>query len=249
MEIQLILSVFMSVRAFIRIADRFCFGLPITALGFEWLFPDPIASLAFNPIRLPPLARIFGLLTTWLALSALVGFLIIFSVQPACIWIQPILFPNLPHKDLVLIGLALSTVFGLATALVISLRLTKGIGIEFNGSGTIFRSGQRAVLVPWTAWRQTGEASRKSWASSLVIVPCLAHAEVILEGTNVSGTAIQGSPVSVDMIDGMVFLVIRDDLQVPALELAKACQAISWLGKKTNQVFSGPRHPVRPEAP
>jgi len=230
MEIQLILSVFMSVRAFIRIADRFCFGLPITALGFELLLPDPIASLADNSIRLPPLARIFGLLSTWLVLSALVGFLIVFSFQPACAWIQPIFFPNVPPKDLVLIGLAISTVIGLATALVISLRLTKGIGIEFNGNGTIFRSGQRAVLVPWTAWRQTGEARRKSWASSLVLVPCLGHAEVILEGTDITGIAIQGSPVSVDMIDGMVFLVIRDDLQVPALELARACQAISWLG-------------------
>lgn len=232
MEIQLLFSVFMSVRVLVRSADRFFFGVPITALGFERLFPNPIAFLNDNPIHLPQLPKVFGFLATWLAFSALFGFPIVLAVQPACARIQPVLFPNIPLKDLILIGLAVSTISGLAAALVISLRLTKGIGIEFNGSGTIFRRGQRAVLVPWTAWKQTGEARRKSWASNLVLVPCLAHGEVMLEGTAISGIGIQGSPLSVDIIEGMVFLVIRDDLRVSALELAKACQAISWLGKK-----------------
>lgn len=229
MEFHLILSVVMAIRTLVRMADRWMFGSQPTVLGFEFLLPDPLKTFALNPIFLPPLKRPIGLLVCWVLWFFPYLVLVVAIVPAISLLIHSGL--NLPGKasDLTIWLLMACILAGLGGTWYLAYHLTKGVGVEFTEFGTVFSRNGRSVLVPWQAWFQTGQARRKSWDSSLVLAPCSGFQQVSLLGSSLTGTLIQGMPLSVDVVDGSVHLVLRDDTAIGAFELVEICRAIALL--------------------
>lgn len=229
MELQLILSVVALARFILRYLDRFFFGSPITVLRFESLLPDPVGALNSNPVTLKSQRRLFGIIAAF----SLWFFLLFGLAVTAGIGIVAVI-DELGGGDQVEIAIVVCFILAVLGAIIVAVRMLRGVHVELDGDGVNFYSGKRAVRVPWSVWRASGIPRRKSWSSSLVVVSIDDPDLIVLIGTTKSGVEVTGSPCSVEIVDSAYHLVLRDGCEVPALDLILAFQAIAQISGVKN---------------
>ena len=229
MEFHLILSVAMAMRTVIRAADRWLFGSSVVALGLEFLIPRPLETLSSNPILVPPLKRPIGFLICWLLWFLPLCLLMAAIVPPVSQAVHT--FLKLPgvESDFILGMLIVSGLGALTGTIYLAYQLTKGVRIELTDRGAVFSRNVRSVLVPWQVWLTTGPPRRKSWNSSQILIPCPRFQEVGLLGSSLTGTLVQGMPVSVDVIEGAAHLVLWDDACIQGNQIVEICQGIALM--------------------